>query len=106
MDSLWSQTAQKRRFDALSGDCETDVLIIGGGLAGLLCAHALHRAGVRYLLVEAREIGCGITKNTPAKITLQHGLIYGKLASVLPLKLSAVVIACRISDGSLISPYA
>lgn len=59
----------------------TDVLIIGGGMAGILCAHQLHCAGVPYVLAEAETICSGITKNTTAKITSQHGLIYDKLIS-------------------------
>jgi len=31
------------------------VLVIGGGLAGLTAARALHRAGVGFQLIEARE---------------------------------------------------
>jgi len=55
-------------------------LIIGGGLCGILCAYFLDKAGVDYALVEGREIASGITKNTTAKITSQHGLIYSKLS--------------------------
>lgn len=78
MHSLWSQTAKKPYFDRLNGDVDTDVLIIGGGLTGILCAYQLHQAKIPYLLVEAKDIGGGITKNTTAKVTAQHGLIYHK----------------------------
>ncbi|MCI8303400.1 MAG: FAD-dependent oxidoreductase [Lawsonibacter sp.] len=79
MDSIWTKTAQLPQFDKLRSDLNTDVLIIGGGLAGVLCAYKLAQAGVDYALVEADRIGCGITKNTTAKLTSQHGLIYDKL---------------------------
>lgn len=79
MNSLWLETAEKPRFEPLKEDIKTEVLIIGGGLAGLLCAYELEKAGVEYVLVEASEIGGGITKNTTAKITSQHGLCYHKL---------------------------
>lgn len=79
MDSVWTQTAEPPRFAPLERDLRTDVLIIGGGMAGVLCAYQLARAGVDYALVEADHIGSGITKNTTAKITWQHGLIYDKL---------------------------
>ena len=79
MDSIWLKTAEKPRFDALNGNKKTDVLIIGGGIAGILCAYKLKSAGVDCMLVEADEICGGITKNTTAKITLGHGLIYDKM---------------------------
>ena len=79
MKSLWEQTAKLNHFDCLDGDIKTDVLIIGGGMAGLLCAYQLHQAGVPYVLAEADTICSGVTKNTTAKLTIQHGLIYHKL---------------------------
>lgn len=86
MESLWEQTATLNRFDPLDGDIKTDVLVIGGGMAGLLCAYQLHQAGVPYVLVEAKTICSGITKNTTAKLTAQHGLIYHKLLAQFGLE--------------------
>lgn len=79
MISVWSDNAELPKFESLSGDVKTDVLIIGGGMAGLLCAYFLQKKGVDYLLAEGRTICSGVTKNTTAKITAQHGLIYQKL---------------------------
>ena len=79
MESIWLQTARPPAFAPLRSDLKTDVLIIGGGMAGLLCAHKLTQAGVDCALVEADRVCGGVTKNTTAKITSQHGLIYGRL---------------------------
>ena len=79
MDSVWTISAQLLSFEPLKEDIKTDVLIIGGGLAGLLCAWRLKQAGVNVALVEADTICSGITKNTTAKITSQHGLMYDTL---------------------------
>ena len=79
MESVWVKTAEKPHFNALDGNKKTDVLIIGGGIAGVLCAYKLKEEGVDCMLVEASEICNGITKNTTAKITLGHGLIYDKM---------------------------
>ncbi len=79
MKSIWTATATKPKFDSLCSDIKTDVLIVGGGLTGILCANILQERGINYALIEANEI-CGvITKNTTAKITSQHGLIYNKI---------------------------
>ncbi len=79
MKSVWTENVKIKNFRALEGTVSTDVLIIGGGLAGLLCAYYLGEAGVPYVLAEGNRIGSGITGNTTAKITSQHGLIYDKL---------------------------
>ena len=71
---------QLPEFDSLKGDTKTDVLVIGGGMAGLLIAHKLTLGGIDNLLIEADRICGGVTGNTTAKITSQHGLVYDKLA--------------------------
>ena len=67
------------RFPRLRGEVRADVLVLGGGLTGLLCARELAQAGAQVLLVEADHICGGTTKGTTAKITSQHGLLYHKL---------------------------
>ena len=77
--SIWTDSISLQHFPKLKGDVKTDVLIIGGGMAGILCAYFLEKSGVDYILVEGNRICEGITKNTTAKITSQHSLIYSKL---------------------------
>lgn len=79
MNSIWSKDLKSGSFNTVKEDMKTQVLIIGGGITGLLCAHFLKENGVEYVLVEQNKILNGVTKNTTAKITLQHGLIYNKL---------------------------
>ena len=78
MKSIWNDI-KKPKFNSLDGDIKTDVLIIGGGMCGLLCAYILKEAGVDCVIAEAKEICSGITNGTTAKITFQHGLIYDKI---------------------------
>ena len=79
MLSVWKETAELPRFAPLKKDLSADVLIVGGGMAGLLCAKMLKEQGADCLVVEAGTIAGGVTGNTTAKITLQHGLLYHKL---------------------------
>lgn len=77
--SLWHATVKAQDYKTLQHDAKTDYLIIGGGLCGVLCAYFLHQEGADYMLVEGNRIGSGNTGNTTAKITSQHGLIYGRM---------------------------
>ncbi len=79
MDSLWKNTAALPSFPGLEGSLKTDVLIVGGGLTGLLCAYLLQQAGADCALIEADTICSGVSGNTSAKLTSQHGLIYDRL---------------------------
>lgn len=79
MKSLWEMNSDMPVFEQLKSDIKTDVLIIGGGAAGLLTAYFLDKSGVDYVLAEKGRICGGVTKNTTAKVTFQHGLIYSKL---------------------------
>lgn len=79
MNSIWKETSGSVSFELLNGVKSTDVLIVGGGIAGILCAYQLKRSGIDCILVEADEICSGITQNTTAKITLGQGLLYNKM---------------------------
>lgn len=78
-ESLWSKSVTIPPRPPLRGDIEADVAVIGAGLAGVLTAYFLQEKGLKTVVLEASRIGSGQTKNTTAKITSQHGLIYGKL---------------------------
>jgi len=80
MESIWSEKwpripAEKRKLPK-----KVEVVVIGGGMAGLLCAYLLKESGVSAIVLEADRICSGQTKNTTAKITSQHELIYTKIA--------------------------
>lgn len=80
MESVWCEGIRLPQFPPLRDAVSTDVLVIGGGIAGLLCAYQLKKAGVSCIVAEQNTIAGGVTQNTTAKITSQHGLIYSKLA--------------------------
>ena len=80
MESIWSQTCPIKERPPLPGDMETEVAVIGAGMAGVLIASALQEAGARVVVLEAGRIAGGQTRNTTAKITSQHGAIYRKLS--------------------------
>ncbi len=81
MKSLWMDDAgPERRYAPLRGNVDTDTAVVGGGMAGILCARLLRERGIDSVVVEAERIGMGITRCTTAKITAQHGLVYSGIA--------------------------
>ncbi|MGI5970942.1 MAG: FAD-dependent oxidoreductase [Oscillospiraceae bacterium] len=79
MNYLWTENIEMPHFPELKGDITTDVLVIGGGMAGVLCARSLRDKGVECVLAEAKTIGCGITRGTTAVLSAQHDTLYTDL---------------------------
>lgn len=81
--SYWSKTVELPDFPSLEGDRKVEVAVIGAGMAGLLTAYYLRKQGIEAVVLEAEKVASGQTRNTTAKITAQHGLIYHKLLDTL-----------------------
>lgn len=79
MKSIWQQDISIQSRKSLQGNINTQTVVIGAGMAGILIAYFLKKQGHEVIVVEAREIASGQTKNTTAKITSQHGLFYNKM---------------------------
>ncbi|MBB4909796.1 FAD-dependent oxidoreductase [Actinophytocola algeriensis] len=77
--SLWLDTTQgtARRQPPLP--TAADVVVLGAGIAGLTTAYLLARTGRSVLVLEAHEIGGGVSGHTTAKLTAQHELIYHRI---------------------------
>ncbi len=77
--SIWQSQIQLPEFPELRGEIHTDVLVIGGGMAGLLTAYCLKQKGIDSVVVEKDRVCSGTTAGTTAKITAQHGFCYQKI---------------------------
>ncbi len=81
--SLWVATTDMPSYAPLAGDTRTQVLVIGGGMAGLQTAYLLKKAGVQVTLIERGLLGRGVSGHTTAKITALHALTYEKIGRML-----------------------
>lgn len=67
--SYWIDSTSTVAFDKPSQNMNTEVLVIGGGIAGLTTAYKLLKAGRKVILVEDGFIGSGETGRTTAHLS-------------------------------------
>jgi glycine/D-amino acid oxidase-like deaminating enzyme/nitrite reductase/ring-hydroxylating ferredoxin subunit len=67
--SFWIDSTSVISFSTPDQDTQTEVLIIGGGIAGLTTAYKLLKAGKKVVLVEDGFIGSGETGRTTAHLS-------------------------------------
>lgn len=77
MKSIWSEY-KILNFPTLNENLKTEVLVIGGGISGILCAHYLKESGKKVLLVEADRICSKKSLKTTAVITALQDMMYHK----------------------------
>jgi glycine/D-amino acid oxidase-like deaminating enzyme/nitrite reductase/ring-hydroxylating ferredoxin subunit len=67
--SYWTDTIEHPlSYSPLNENLETDVVIVGGGLAGLSVAYCLSAAGKKVIVVEDGFVGSGETGRTTAQL--------------------------------------
>lgn len=78
----WMTTAPATAYPTLSSALEVDVVVIGGGIAGLSTAWELVEAGRSVAVLEADRIAAGVSGHTTAKVTALHTLVYDRLRRI------------------------
>ena len=85
--SFWfAHTKKPISFEKLNKDLITDILVIGGGIAGLTTAYCLAKEGRKVTLVEDGYIGSGETGRTTAHLTCALDDRYFKLEKTFDIE--------------------
>jgi glycine/D-amino acid oxidase-like deaminating enzyme len=78
---LWlDQRPPARKYPQLRSNLDVDVVIVGGGIAGAICAYVFADAGVRVALLEAKMAGRGSTVASTALLMQEPDRDFNDLA--------------------------
>ena len=77
METIWK--AEIPAFNSLESNIETDVCIIGGGIAGLWCAYHSIQNGQKVCILESKTIGSGVTAGSSAIFSYAEEDIYNTI---------------------------
>ena len=80
--SYWTDTTPPYVQNSLKENIETDVVIVGGGIAGLSVAYCLLKSGKKIVLVEDGFIGSGETGRTTAHLVTALDDRYYKMQNI------------------------
>jgi glycine/D-amino acid oxidase-like deaminating enzyme/nitrite reductase/ring-hydroxylating ferredoxin subunit len=89
--SVW-MAVEVPHFPPLTNNTQADVCVVGAGIAGLMTAYLLTRAGQRVVVLEDGEIGSGETGRTTAHLTAaldDHYYMLERLHGALGARLAA-----------------
>lgn len=82
-NSYWMASTGTTSYPPLTGDCNADVAVVGGGIAGISTAWELARRGRSPVLLEADRIAAGVTGFTTGRLSSAHPWIYAPLRDSL-----------------------
>ena len=80
--SIWiNNKIKNEKMLELDRNIECDVLIVGGGMAGLSTAYHLMDSDKKVVLIEKDLCGMGATSKNTGKLTWMQDLIYARLSN-------------------------
>lgn len=78
-ESVWLTGVDEPARPSLQAEIDAEVVVVGGGVAGVTTALLMQREGFDVVLLEAQRIGHGSTGNSTGKVSSLHGLAYTEL---------------------------
>lgn len=80
MESIWKKDYINKNLPKVSKNMKTSVLIIGGGLSGIITAYNLMKNNIKFILVDSKTLGSGVTLNTTAQVSIAHDKLYEEIS--------------------------
>ncbi|HVF36846.1 MAG TPA: FAD-dependent oxidoreductase [Sphingomicrobium sp.] len=83
MPSLWKSETKLLSYPPLTEDATCDLLVVGGGIAGLSSAYEAAHLGARVMVIDKGEIAGGMTARTTAHLASEIDDFYSELIRVV-----------------------
>ena len=79
METVWTKDYQDFNLPKVKEETHTPILIIGGGIAGLMCAYNLRGENKEFILVDAKKLARGVSAYTTAQVSIAHDNLYEEI---------------------------
>ena len=102
--SIWKETTENKNsmFPILTGKIDSDIVIIGGGITGLITAYFLQKSGRKVSVVESFCIGDGTTGYSSCHLTTDLDFEYQNIISKHNEETAKIVAASRTEGINII----
>lgn len=101
--SIWKENVQNKKMASLNKNVECDVLIIGGGIAGLSTAYFLSSSSKKIVLIDKDKCAEGASSRNTGKLTFMQELVYSKLKKNYSSGTASLYLKSQIEAISLIT---
>lgn len=78
-NSIWKENVENKNLPKLKKNIECDILIIGGGIAGLSTAYFLRNSNKNVVLIDKDKCAEGASSRNTGKLTFMQELVYHKI---------------------------
>ncbi|MDB5260215.1 MAG: FAD-dependent oxidoreductase [Candidatus Nomurabacteria bacterium] len=92
MKTTWEEYRNIEEFPSLTKSASPDVVIVGGGMAGLLSAYLISKEGKKVIILEKGRIAAGVTMYTTAFLTHSLDTDYTDLIKIYGNKNAKTII--------------
>lgn len=100
--SIWLDNIKVHSCNSVNEDLETDVLIIGGGIAGISTLYEAKTNNLKTILVERNTCGHGVTCKSTAKITYLQEKIYMNIRALVNYDMALKYLESQIGAVKLL----
>lgn len=94
--SIWLEKINTKPCSKLKKGIKSDILIIGGGIAGISTAFQLKDCNKKVVLIDRGQVGHGVSANTTGKLSFLQDGIYQKLNASFGSEITSLYLSSQM----------